>query len=131
MIQLIFDKNLESANFMEIFKSDNKYQPALDSKLEATQKIVEEKVGFFAQIHAEYQTSMVKKLVETYISTLKEKAKSNGGFPDTDSMKIALFGQVAFRYEQECQSIYKKIKDKVIDDTTQQVNELLEQMDDN
>jgi hypothetical protein len=70
MIQLIFDKNLESANFMEIFKSDNKYQPALDSKLEATQKIVEEKVGFFAKVHSEYQTAMVEKLVKSYISNL-------------------------------------------------------------
>jgi hypothetical protein len=60
MIQLIFDKNLESANFIEIFKSDDSYQPALDAKLVATQKIVEEKVGFFAQIHSEYQTAMVE-----------------------------------------------------------------------
>ena len=54
MIQLIFDKNLESPDFIEIFKSEDSYQPALDAKLVATQKIVEEKVGFFAQIHSEY-----------------------------------------------------------------------------
>jgi predicted component of type VI protein secretion system len=40
MIQLIFDKNLESPDFIEIFKSEDSYQPALDAKLVATQKIV-------------------------------------------------------------------------------------------
>jgi hypothetical protein len=121
MIQLIFDKNLESPDFIEIFKSDDSYQPALDAKLIATQKIVEEKVGFFAQIHAEYQTAMLEKLVEDYMSNLIEKEKTNGGFPDTESMRIALFGQIAFRYEQECQDIYKKIKDKVVSDTTEEI----------
>jgi hypothetical protein len=51
MIQMIFDKNLESAEFVKIFQSDDSYQPALDEKLVATQKIVEEKVGFFSEAH--------------------------------------------------------------------------------
>jgi hypothetical protein len=36
MIQMIFDKNLESAEFVKIFQSDDSYQPALDEKLVAT-----------------------------------------------------------------------------------------------
>ena len=56
------------------------------------------------------------------MDNLKEKELLNGGFPDTDSMRIALFGQVAFRYEQECQEIYKKIKDKIIEDTVKEIN---------
>lgn len=128
MIQLIFDKNLESAEFIEIFKSDDSYQPALDNKLVATQKIVEEKVGFFAEIHSEYQTKMITDLVDSYLADLKEKELMNGGFPDTDSMRIALFGQVAFRYEQKCQEIYKKIKDWIIDETVVEINKMLDQM---
>ena len=83
---------------------------------------MEEKVGFFAQIHSEYQTRMIETLVDDYMDNLKEKELLNGGFPDTDSMRIALFGQVAFRYEQECQEIYKKIKDKIIEDTVKEIN---------
>ena len=128
MIQLIFDKNLESADFIEIFKSDDSYQPALDNKLVATQKIVEEKVAFFAEIHSEYQTNMMAKLVDDYLTDLKEKELMNGGFPDTDSMRIALFGQVAFRYEQKCQEIYKQIKDWIIKEAVVEINTMLDQM---
>ena len=70
MIQLIFDKNLESSDFMELFKEEDSYQPALDAKLVAAQKIVEEKVGFFAQIHSEYQTAMIERLLDNYMTNL-------------------------------------------------------------
>ena len=128
MIQLIFDKNLESPEFIDIFRSDDSYQPALDNKLAATQKIVEEKVGFFAQVHSEYQTTKMQHIVEDYLIDLKEKEDLNGGFPDTESMRIALFGQVAFKYEQECQEIYKTIKTKIIEDTIKEVNKMLDEM---
>lgn len=92
MIQLIFNKNLESADFIEIFKSEDAYQPALDAKLLSAQHIVEEQVMFFAEVHSEYQTTLVNKLVNEFITNLELKEKLNGGFPDTDSMRIALFG---------------------------------------
>ena len=94
----------------------------------ATQKIVEEKVGFFAEIHSEYQTKMITDLVDSYLADLKEKELMNGGFPDTDSMRIALFGQVAFRYEQKCQEIYKKIRVWIIDETGVEINKMPDQM---
>ena len=52
MIQLIFNKNLESPDFIEIFKSEDAYQPALDAKLLSAQHIVEEQVMFFADVHS-------------------------------------------------------------------------------
>ena len=72
---------------------------------------------------------MIKKLVDDYVAELVKKEKTNGGFPDTDSMRVALFGQVAFKYEQECQEIYKVIKDKIIKDTITEVNDLLDQLE--
>ena len=43
---------------------------------------------------------MMLQLIEDYIEKLSENEKKNGGFPDTEAMRVALFGQVAFRYEQ-------------------------------
>jgi len=54
---------------------------------------------------------MVKELVNEYVDRLEAKAQLNGGFPDTQAMRIALFGQVAFQYEQRCQSNYKSASD--------------------
>jgi hypothetical protein len=42
---------------------------------------------------------MMKQLVDDYIKKLSEKEKLNKGFPDTEAMRVALFGQVAFKYE--------------------------------
>ena len=53
----------------------------------------------------------------------------NGGFPDTESMKVALFGQIAFMYEQECQGIYKTTSTKYIDLTKTQVTTLLDKIE--
>jgi len=69
---------------------------------------------------------MYKNLVDEYFGVLKEKEGKNDGFPDTDEMKIAIFGQIAFKYEQECQHIYKIIKDKIVKDTTEEVQQLLD-----
>ena len=60
---------------------------------------------------------MVKELVDQYVKSLKKLAAMNGGFPDTEAMRTALFGQVAFKYEQKCQKIYKLISDKIIGET--------------
>lgn len=40
-------------------------------------------------------------------------------------MRVALFGQVAFKYEQDCQGIYKKISTQIIDKCTKDVNDFL------
>ncbi len=48
MIQLIFDKNLESPDLIEIFNSDDAHQFTLDEKLLV---IMDEKVSLFNQIH--------------------------------------------------------------------------------
>jgi hypothetical protein len=55
----------------------------------------------------EKQTKMEEELVESYLNFLTDKEKLNGGFPDTEVMKTALNGQVAFQYEQKCTDIYK------------------------
>ena len=113
MIQMIFDKNIESPDFIKIFKDKNGYQPSLDEKLVNAQKIVQEKVGVFAQVHSEQQTKMIEDLVNDYVDNLISKEKTNGGFPDTEAMRVALFGQVAFKFEQRCQEIYKKASNKL------------------
>ena len=59
MIQVIFDKNLESPDFIAIFKSEDAYQPALDAHLLSAQHIVEEKVKWFADIHSVAQTNLI------------------------------------------------------------------------
>jgi len=58
-------------------------------------------------MHMEKQTKMEEELVESYLNFLTDKEKLNGGFPDTEVMKTALNGQVAFQYEQKCTDIYK------------------------
>ena len=35
---------------------------------------------------------MIEKLIMGYVDKLKSKALSNGGFPDTEAMRIALYG---------------------------------------
>lgn len=82
---------------------------------------------FFADLHSVYQTDLVKKLVNEFIINLEVKENLNGGFPDTDSMRIALFGQLAFQYEQDCQTNYKIVKDKVLKDCTIAITALLDQ----
>ena len=70
---------------------------------------------------------MINKIVDDFLKNLEEKEKTNEGFPNTESMKIALFGQLAFKYEQDCQDIYKTVKDKVLKDCEKEINELLDQ----
>jgi hypothetical protein len=65
----------------------------------SAQHIVEQKVVDFAELHSVYQTNLIKNLVKNFMKNLYEKEKLNGGFPDTESMRIALFGQLAFKYE--------------------------------
>ena len=129
MIQLIFDRNLESKDFLEIFESDDNYQPALDTKLIQAQSIVEKKVKEFGKMHSKAQTDNTKKIVNKYVGDLKKKADQNGGFPDTESMKTALFGQVAFLYEQQCQDIYKNTSKEFIKQTKEEVTKLLDKIE--
>ena len=68
-------------------------------------------------------------MVSDYIANLKKKEKMNGGFPDTESMKVALFGQIAFMYEQKCQDIYKTISTKYIGQTKDQIAALLDKIE--
>ena len=51
---------------------------------------------YFAEVHSVYQTKLIDVLVDKFMENLEIKDKLNGGFPDTESMKIALFGQLAF-----------------------------------
>ena len=126
MIQLIFNKNLESKDFIEIFKSEDAYQPSLDAKLLSAQHIVEENVKAFADIHSVKQTHLIDNLVDDFTENLKRKETTNGGFPDTESMKIALFGQLAFTYEQDCQDIYKRTQTQVLTNCTTYINDILD-----
>jgi len=41
-------------------------------------------------------------------------------------MRTALFGQIAFKYEQKCQKIYKVVSDKILGDTRAEVNAKLD-----
>ena len=66
---------------------------------------------------------MVKEIVNEYVDRLEAKAQLNGGFPDTQAMRIALFGQVAFQYEQRCQSNYKSVSDQIIYETQKKVHD--------
>jgi len=76
-----------------------------------TQDIVEEYLEHFKVLHALEQGKSMDKLMKHYLKNLKEKEKLNGGFPDTDAMKIALFGQVAFKFEQSCQDVYNRVQE--------------------
>lgn len=68
---------------------------------------------------------MAERIVNEFITKLKEKEQKNGRFPDTQSMRTALFGQVAFKYEQECQAIYKSVSDQIINECSNEVNDLI------
>jgi len=117
MNQIIFDRNLASKEFVDIFRTEENYSASLDEKANETAKIVDKKTMDFIQDHVERQTKMVRELVDQYVKSLKKLAAMNGGFPDTEAMRTALFGQVAFKYEQKCQKIYKLISDKIIGET--------------
>lgn len=113
LIQTIFDRNLESKKFMEVFRNKKNYDETLDEILTKAQHIVEEQVDHFSLLHALEQTKHIDELVDRYVTNLHQKARMNGGFPNTKAMKNALFGQVAFRYEQNCEKLYRKIADKI------------------
>ena len=42
---------------------------------------------------------MMHEVVDDYMKTLSQNEALNGGYPDTEAMQVALFGQVAFIYE--------------------------------
>ena len=59
MIQKVFDKSLESQNFVDLFEDDAPYQTALDAKLLVTYKLVEEKIKLFSEKHAQAESEML------------------------------------------------------------------------
>mmetsp|Transcript_14248 Transcript_14248/g.24243 ORF Transcript_14248/g.24243 Transcript_14248/m.24243 type:complete len:87 (-) Transcript_14248:63-323(-) len=71
---------------------------------------------------------MVERLVGDYINSLVGKEQTNGGFPDTNAMRVALFGQIAFKYEQRCQEIYKSTSEKIIAETKKEIEAMLNQI---
>ena len=101
MIQKVFDKSLEQPEFVDLFENDAPYQQQLDTKLLITYELVEKKIEKFRERHREEESKMLDKLLIKFTGMLKDKAKHNKGFPDTEAMRTALFGQLAFRYEQE------------------------------
>ena len=102
MTQIIFDRSLASKEFIDIFRIDENTSELLDKRAQETAKIVDQKVMDFMHLHIEKQTTMVKDLVKKYVDGLKKLEQMNGGFPDTEAMRTALFGQIAFKYEQKC-----------------------------
>lgn len=127
--QIIFDRNLASKEFLNIFRTEDEYSESLDEKAAIVSKIVDQQEIDFATDHIDQQTKLVNKLVKDYVATLRKLAKSNEGFPDTEAMRVALFGQVAFKYEQKCQRIYSKISDKWIGDTIRKVTAKLNEIE--
>lgn len=87
--------------------------------------MVQEKIRLFSEKHQEQESEMLKDLLADFKATLLEKEKKNGGFPDTEAMRTALFGQLAFQYEQKIQDIYKDLSDSMIEETGTKIDELL------
>lgn len=71
----------------------------------------------------------MEKLVKAQIKILKDLAAKNGGFPDTHSMQVALFAQLAFKYTQKSQRIYSKLEKKYIGETIREVTAKLNEID--
>lgn len=105
---------MNSPDFVEVFASQDHADMALGKELLAAQDIVDTEVAKFADQHRNNQTAMMEGLVNEYVDTLITVSADNGGFPDTEAMRIALFGQVAFRYEQDCQKGYKDISEEIL-----------------
>lgn len=114
MIQKVFDKSLESEEFIDLFENDAPYQEQLDAKLLITYELVEEKIEKFRMRHREEEEIMLKETLKNFTTMLQERENSNKGFPDTPAMRTALFGQLAFRYEQGIQDVYKKVSEEII-----------------
>lgn len=79
----MFDKSLESPEFVGLFENDAPYQQQLDSKLLITYEHVELKIEEFTQRHREMESKMLDELLTKFTDMLKEKETKNGGFPDT------------------------------------------------
>ena len=103
----MFDKNLEDPEFVKIFRDENQHNDKLDEKLTHVEEIVHDYVEKFGAEHVQRQSDMVETMIKDYLNMLMDQEKKNGGFPDTDAMRVALFGQIAFKYEQRCQKIYQ------------------------
>lgn len=127
--QIIFDRNLADKDFVKIFKTEEEYSESLDASNTAIRKIVDQKILDFAQDHIDAQTQSVEKLVKAQIKILKDLAAKNGGFPDTHSMQVALFAQLAFKYTQKSQRIYSKLEKKYIGETIREVTAKLNEID--
>lgn len=48
-------------------------------------------------------------VIKNFMKKLNANNKLNKGYPDTEAMRITLFGQCAFHYEQACQDVYKRV----------------------
>lgn len=125
IIQKLFEQNLDSPDFIAIFASKDNTSPALGTELLKSQEIVDREVKKFNEMHTKEQTKMAERIVGEFITKLQNKERFNGRFPDTESMRTALFGQVAFKYEQECQAIYKKVSDQIIAECVEDVDNLI------
>ena len=63
MNQLIFDRSLSSKEFIDTFRKDENTSESLDRRAQAVQKITDQKVMDFIQLHVDKQTAMVKNVV--------------------------------------------------------------------
>ena len=66
---------------------------------------------------------MVEELVNEYFYQLVDKEHSNGGFPDTQAMRDAIFDQVAFQYEQRSQRNYNNLSAQIIFETQKKIQD--------
>ena len=80
-----------------------------------TYELVEKKIEKFRARHREEEEIMLGETLANFTTMLRDKEASNTGFPDTPAMRTALFGQLAFRYEQGIQAVYKRVSEEIID----------------
>lgn len=70
IIQQLFEQNLDSPDFIEIFASKENNSPALGTELLQSQEIVDREVKKFNALHAEKQTKMAGRIVDEFITKL-------------------------------------------------------------
>jgi len=70
MIQKVFDKSLESPEFVKLFKDDTPYQAALDTKLLLVYHLVQVKIKEFSEKHQEEESKMLKDLIDEFKTML-------------------------------------------------------------
>ena len=113
MIKIMFDHNIQYKEFVYIFEDIwNNAEPhneRIEKNLDEAEDIALDIEDEFLDDLAQEMQHALTTQIASFISELKEKAKKNGGFPDTELMINALYEALKFKVDNINNEIFDEL----------------------